>query len=126
MSSKITFIFDGECPFCNHFAELIELRSKLPNLEIKNARENPSELPDGYDMDTKGAVLLTNNQIFYGPKAINFICTKIKDPSDILLRLLTLIFSSDRRSDFIFPLLLISRRVALFFKGVPSKITFKH
>mgnify|MGYP001391154806 CR=1 FL=1 len=57
MNSTIIFIYDGECPFCNHFAQLIELKSGLPNLQIKNARENPQELPIEYDMDTRGAIL---------------------------------------------------------------------
>ena len=27
MTSNYTFIYDGECPFCNHFAELLEIKS---------------------------------------------------------------------------------------------------
>ena len=30
MTSNFTFIYDGECPFCNHFAELLELKAN-PN-----------------------------------------------------------------------------------------------
>ena len=29
MTSELTFIYDGECLFCNHFADLIELKSKI-------------------------------------------------------------------------------------------------
>ena len=34
MTPEFTFIYDGECPFCNHFAGLIELKSKINNLPI--------------------------------------------------------------------------------------------
>ena len=34
MEDRLTFIYDGECPFCNHFAELIELKSKLSDISI--------------------------------------------------------------------------------------------
>ena len=39
--STLTFIYDGECPFCNHFAELLELKSKINNISILDGRKNP-------------------------------------------------------------------------------------
>ena len=39
MKPNLTFIYDGQCPFCNHFAELLELKSNLSNLQIQNARQ---------------------------------------------------------------------------------------
>ena len=35
-NSSFTFIYDGECPFCNHFAELLELKSKVSNIYLHN------------------------------------------------------------------------------------------
>ena len=35
-----TFIYDGECPFCNHFAELLEIKSKITNINILDGRKN--------------------------------------------------------------------------------------
>ena len=76
MSSKLVFLYDGECPFCNHFSELLELRSALPEITIKNARENLSEmkalLERGYDLDN-GAILLKGEEVLHGASAINFI-----------------------------------------------------
>ena len=68
MASKLVFIYDGQCPFCNQFAELLELKSNIPGLQVKNARENPPEIPDGYDMDVKGAILINDDEILYGSK----------------------------------------------------------
>ncbi len=124
MSSKLIFIYDGQCPFCNQFAELLELKSNLPNIEIKNARENPPELPTGYDMDSKGAILIKDDQVLHGAQAINMICSQIKAPSDMLLKILSLTFSSRERSNFIFPLLLRARRITMLIKGVTRKIIF--
>ena len=123
MDKKLVFIYDGECPFCNHFAELIELKSNIPYLEIKDARNKPPELPREYDIDSKGALLVTSNQMLSGAEAINFICSKLSDPSDPLLKILKLIFISSKRSSFIFPFLIKARRFALFAKRVPMKIT---
>ena len=122
LDKRLVFIYDGECPFCNQFAELLELKSNLPNIQVKDARNNPPEIPKEYDIDIKGALLLYGNEMLSGSDAINFICGKIKTPSAPLLSLLKLVFKSHKRTAFIFPFLLHSRRVALFFKGVSRKI----
>ncbi len=116
------FIYDGECPFCNQFAELLELKSNLPQIQIKNARDNPPEVPKGYDMDIQGAILWKDGQILNGARALNYVCSEIKEPSDSLLNLLSVIFSSNQRANLIFPFLLLARRIALFLKGVPIKL----
>ena len=125
MSSKLVFIYDGECPFCNHFAELLELRSGLPEMTIKNARENLPEmkalLERGYDLDN-GAILLKGEEVLHGASAIKWVCSQIKKPSDKLLKLIAITFSSNFRTDIIFPFLLLTRRSLLFFKGVPRKL----
>ncbi len=123
MKNKLIFIFDGQCPFCNQFAELLELKSNIPNIQIKNARDNPSEIPCGYDMDVKGAILITNDEMLFGANAINYICSQIKEPSDSLLKLLSVVFISGQRTQLIFPFLIWARRIALFFKRVPRKLS---
>ncbi len=120
MSDKSIFIYDGECPFCNHFAQLLELKSSLPEFEILDGRKNLallSQLYDqGYDLN-KGAILISNENIMHGADAINWICSEIKDPSDSLLEVLRIIFTSNKRTHFLFPFLLWGRRLSLTFKG---------
>ena len=123
--STLTFIYDGECPFCNHFAELLELKSKIKNISILDGRKNPELLRDllkkGYDLD-KGAILLKNSEIFHGANAINTISKLIKHPSSKLLEILSTTFKSSKRTKFIFPFLVIARRFALISKGVPTSL----
>ncbi len=120
MSDKSLFIYDGECPFCSHFAQLIELKSKLPNIEIIDGRKNLPQLSklfkQGYDLNN-GAILINNGIVMHGSDAINWICSEIKDPSDSLLEILRIIFTSNKRSKFIFPFLLWGRRILLTLKG---------
>ena len=122
---RITFIYDGECPFCNHFAELLELKSKIKKISILDGRKNPEIICDllkkGYDLD-KGAILLKNNDIYHGANAINTICKLIDQPSSKLLEILSKTFKSSKRTKFIFPFLLIARRFALITKGVPTSL----
>ena len=125
MTSNFTFIYDGECPFCNHFAELLEIKSKINNIKILDGRKNisiiRSLLEKGYDLD-QGAILLKDNDIFHGAQAINTICKEIKHPSSNLLKILTSVFESNKRTKLFFPLLLRARRFALICKGVSQKL----
>ena len=120
MSDKNLFIYDGECPFCNHFAQLIELKSSLPEFEIIDGRKNLALLTQlynqGYDLN-KGAILISDKNIMHGADAINWICSEIKEPSDSLLEVLRIIFTSKKMTNFLFPLLLWSRRLSLILKG---------
>ena len=125
MNTELTFIYDGECPFCNHFAELLELKSNIKNISILDARKNQtitnSLLDKGYDID-KGAILLIGDSIFHGAEAINTICNKINNPSGKLLNLLSNIFKSNKRTTLLFPFLLRARRFALISKGISTSL----
>ncbi len=119
---KLVFIYDGQCPFCNHFAELLELKSNLPNIHIRDARESQADIPLGYDMDLSGAILLKGDEMLSGANAINWLCLQINNPSDSLLEVLKIVFSSKGRANLLFPLLIWTRRTLLFFKAVPRKL----
>ena len=125
MKKDLTFIYDGECPFCNHFAELLELKSKINNISILDGRKNHKLisllLEKGYDID-KGAILLKGDKIFHGAEAINYICKQINNPSGNLLKLLSKIFKSTKNTNLLFPFLIRARRFALISKGVPTSL----
>ena len=132
MSKEIILIYDGLCPFCNHFAQLVNIKSSLPNLKILDGRRNLSRLTSlykkGYDLN-KGAILIHKGEILHGSDAVNYICSQIKEPNDSLLELLAIIFKSKKRSKLLFPILLIARRLVLTIKGrkwqpVNEKIQF--
>ena len=125
MTSNYTFIYDGECPFCNHFAELLEIKSKISNIKILDGRKNllliNSLFEKGYDLD-KGAILLKDKEIFHGAEAINTICRQINNPSSNLLMLLSRLFKSNNRTKVLFPLLVRARRFALISKGISTSL----
>ena len=125
MNADYTFIYDGECPFCNHFAELLEIKSKITNIKILDGRKNltliNSLLDKGYDLD-KGAILLKNEEIFHGAEAINTICKQIINPSSSLLLLLSKVFKSTKRTKVLFPFLVRARRFALISKGISTSL----
>ena len=95
------------------------------NISIIDARKNQiitkSLLSKGYDID-KGAILLKGNKIFHGAEAINTICNQINNPSGRLLKILSNIFKSNKRTKLLFPLLIRARRFALISKGVSTSL----
>ncbi len=121
MEEKTLFIYDGECPFCNHFAQLLEIKSGIPYLQVIDGRENLDQLTQlfkhGYDLND-GAIIVNKDKIRHGAEAINWICSEIKNPSDSLLKILRIIFHSNKSSSLIFPFLLWSRRFLLTLKGI--------
>ena len=125
MTSNYTFIYDGECSFCNHFADLLEIKRKITNIKIIDGRKNltliNSLLDKGYDLD-KGAILLKGEKILHGADAINTICKEINNPSSNLLSLLSKLFKSTKRTKIIFPFLVRARRFALISKGVSTSL----
>lgn len=129
MSSEVIFFYDGQCPFCNHFAELLEIKGSISGIQIKDARQH---LPDltalykkGFDID-KGAILILKDEILQGASAINWVCKNIESPSNSLLGVLRVIFISKNRANFIFPFLIFARRVALVLKGISWRPVHKN
>ena len=125
MNTDLTFIYDGKCPFCNHFAELLELKSKIKTIHIIDGRKNKklinTLLDKGYDLD-KGAILLNGDNIYHGAEAINTVCKNITNPSGNLMKLLSKFFKSKNRTNLLFPFLVRARRFALISKGVPTSL----
>jgi hypothetical protein len=115
-------VFDGGCPFCRHFAELSELQGGIPGLVIRDGRADDGlrrALAARGAPLRDGAVLLAGDEVLHGAAAIGWISRRMR-PSAPLLRLLGPLFASPRRAERLYPLLLLARRVALAWRGLPT------
>ncbi|QEY31080.1 DUF393 domain-containing protein [Synechococcus sp. RSCCF101] len=114
-------VFDGGCPFCRHFAELSELRGGVPQLEIVDGRadrELRQWLAERGCPLARGAVLIDGDELFHGAEAISRLCAALH-PSAPLLALLRQVFAGPERTRRLYPLLLLARRLALGWRGLP-------
>ena len=114
-------VFDGGCPFCRHFAELSELRSGIPGLEIRDGRAD-AELraqlaARGYHL-RDGAMVIDGEQVLHGASAIQWLCARMT-PSAALLQVLAPLMATPTRARRLYPLLLLARRAALAVRGLP-------
>jgi hypothetical protein len=114
-------VFDGGCLFCRHFAELSELRSGIPGLQIRDGRAESALRESlerrGYRL-RDGAVLLEGERVLHGAEAIQWLCARMT-PSAALLRLLAPLLATPARARALYPLLLLARRGALALRGLP-------
>jgi predicted DCC family thiol-disulfide oxidoreductase YuxK len=118
----LVLVYDGGCPFCRHFALRSELVGGVPGLQIRDGRADAALRAAlkarGLDL-ANGAVLLESDRAWHGAEAIAVLCGRL-EPSDPLLQLLRTVFAAPGRSRQFYPLLLLARRLALQWKGLPE------
>ena len=114
-------VFDGGCPFCRHFAELSELRGGLPELCIRDGREDADlrqALAQRGFLLRDGAMVIEGERVWHGAEAIHWLCARMA-PSAALLQTLAPLMGDGARARQIYPLLLLARRLALGLRGLP-------
>ncbi len=114
-------VIDGGCVFCRHFAELSELRSGIPGLQIRDGRSDHAlrrQLEQRGVLLRDGAIVVADNQLLHGAEAIAWLCAQMR-PSAPLLELLVPLLATPQRSRRLYPLLLLARRAALALRGLP-------
>ena len=118
----LTLVYDGGCPFCRHFALASELRGAIPLLELRDGRADhdlrAALKARGLNL-ARGAVLLEDGRAWHGAEAIAELCRRLA-PSGPLLQLLRGLFSEPNQARRLYPLLLLARRLALQWRGLPE------
>ena len=71
---KATLYYDGDCPFCNRYSKLQEIRQCV-DLSLKNAREDLryKEIDPNLKLDDGVILIDQNNTIHQGVDAINYL-----------------------------------------------------
>ena len=117
----LALVYDGGCPFCRQFALAAELTGGIPLLELRDGRADhalrAALKARGLNL-ANGAVLLEGERAWHGAEAIAELCRRLA-PSGPLLQLLRGLFREPNRARRIYPLLLLARRMALHWKGLP-------
>ena len=120
---EILLVYDRECPACNAYCQIVQIRKDVGELRIVNARENGDVLNEitaqGLDID-QGMVLKMGDQLYYGSDAINALAL-IGSRSGFFNRLNYWIFKSKTLSKILYPILRSCRNLLLKILG-KSKI----
>jgi len=114
---QATLYYDGDCPFCNRYSKLQQIRKCL-DLQLKNAREDLSwkEVNPNLDLDD-GVILIDHNSIIYqGVEAIWYLDNICKFQG-IFFRLQRWIFSHKLLAKLVYAFMKILRKIVLKVKG---------
>jgi len=112
---EIQLVYDGECPACNNYCQVVRIRETVGELKMVNAREDSEimrEITDqGLDID-EGMVLKMGGKLYFGADAVHALAL-ISSRSGIFNRLNFWIFKSPRVSRLLYPLLAGGRGLLL-------------
>ena len=112
---EILLVYDRECPACNAYCQIVQIRKSVGELRIVDARENSDVLSEitarGLDID-QGIVLKMGDQLYYGSDAINALAL-IGSRSGFFNRLNYWIFKSKTISKILYPVLRSCRNLLL-------------
>ncbi len=112
---EILLVYDRECPACNAYCQLVDIRESAGDLRIVDARESSQVMDEitsrGLDID-QGMVLKQGGQLYYGADAINALAL-IGSRSGIFNRINYWAFRSKLVSSFLYPVLRFLRNLLL-------------
>ena len=119
-SDQVIVYYDGDCPFCSSYADLLRIRQETGlSVELRNAREWPEEVGilrrRGYDMDA-GMLVVHGTAVYLGHDALHRVATmsptfrRVRDLMDFPFRWNLL-------GRLAYPFARGARRIALLFRG---------
>lgn len=116
---EILLVYDRECPACNAYCQIVNIRESVGDLRIVDARENSEVMSEitsqGLDID-QGIVLKMGGQLYYGSNAIHALAL-IGSRSGIFNRMNYWIFKSKTVSGILYPILRFCRNMLLKILG---------
>lgn len=116
---EILLVYDRECPACNAYCQIVNIRESIGDLRIVDARENSEVMSEitsqGLDID-QGIVLKMGGQLYYGSNAIHALAL-IGSRSGIFNRMNYWIFKSKTVSGILYPILRFCRNMLLKILG---------
>ena len=120
---EILLVYDSECPVCNAYCQVVNIRKSAGDLRLVDARENSEIMEEiisqGFDID-QGMVLKMGGKFYYGADAVHALAL-IGSRSGIFNRVNYWIFQSKTASSILYPVLRFCRNLLLKILG-KSKI----
>ena len=117
--SELVVVFDGDCPFCSQYVQLLKLREIVGATRLVNARSGDSiaiELQQsGYDLN-QGMVVRYKGQTYCGADGVHVLAC-LTTSSRTFNRVNNVIFGSLIVSRALYPILRFGRSAALRLLG---------
>jgi predicted DCC family thiol-disulfide oxidoreductase YuxK len=117
--SEILLVYDKECPVCDAYCQIVQIRETVGDLKLIDARSKSDIMDEitaeGLDID-QGMVLKMGDRLYYGSDAIHVLAL-ISSRSGIFNRFNYWIFKSSTISALFYPILRFFRNLLLKLMG---------
>jgi len=124
----IQLVYDRQCPACEQYARLVNIRQSLGELELINARDESAVMDEisaaGFDID-EGMVLKLDGRLYHGADAMHMMAI-IGTRAGWFNRLNRWLFSSRAFSHAAYPILRAGRNLLLKLRGVTRINNLRH
>ena len=121
-SKTTSLIYDGDCPICSSYVQLLRLRESVGPVELINARTldaaSLSCETAGIDVD-KGMIFRVGGVRYWGADAMNLLAL-MSTRSDLFNRVNCWVFGSRLGAIVVYPVLRTARRALLMLMGRQS------
>jgi predicted DCC family thiol-disulfide oxidoreductase YuxK len=112
-------VYDGQCPFCSRYVQLVRLRESLGRVQLVDARKGGPEVDEvrqaGLDLD-EGMVLKLDGRLYHGADCIHMVAL-LSTPSSWFNRVNAVMFRSRTASRLLYPVLRTGRNTVLRMLG---------
>ena len=112
---QVLLIYDGECPACSFYSDLVRIRSTVGELKLIDAREPGPTMAKitaaGLDID-QGMVLIVGSEMYYGSDALHML-SMLSSRSGLFNRMTYRVFGSKKISRLLYPVLRSVRNLLL-------------
>jgi predicted DCC family thiol-disulfide oxidoreductase YuxK len=119
MTNEPWIVYDGQCPFCSRYVQLVRLRETLGHVELIDARKGGPQVEEarkaGLDLDD-GMVLKLDGRLYHGADCIHMLAL-LSTPSSRFNRLNAALFRSHTTSRILYPVLRTGRNAVLRILG---------
>jgi predicted DCC family thiol-disulfide oxidoreductase YuxK len=112
-------VYDGQCPACTHYGQLLRIKQTAGALQLVDAREGGKLVEEitrrGYDLD-RGMVLVSEGRMYYGADAMHVLAL-MSTRSGVFNRLNYWFFRSAALARVLYPVLRCGRGLLLKMLG---------
>lgn len=112
-------VYDGECPFCSQYVQLVRLRESIGKVKLQNAREDHPVVrfvrAKGIDLNQEMA-MVKGEDVLAGPDVIHRLAL-LSTGSGFFNGLMSKMFASKGLTRFMYPIMRTGRNTTLFLMG---------
>src|SRR5215468_3113509 len=117
--ADMVIIYDGDCPFCRRYVQLMTLRKHVGKVDLIDARSGDRRViaaqAEGYDLE-KGMLARFGNRAYHGADAVALLAD-LSNNRTFVQRFLSRILVSPKRAAILYPIMRFGRRLTLLLLG---------